>query len=69
LTFSRALESQCVVEPGQHKQGVAELTRDLAFASLSVGEGKKIAAGVWISVNILGQEMLYTDSFMKSDFI
>lgn len=33
LTFSRALESQCVVEPGQHKQGVAELTRDLAFAS------------------------------------
>jgi hypothetical protein len=34
-----------------------------------MGEGKKIAAGVWISANILGQEMLYTDSFMISDFM
>ncbi|PSN34823.1 hypothetical protein C0J52_23267, partial [Blattella germanica] len=37
LTFSRALESQCVVEPGQHKQGIAELTRDLALAIASCG--------------------------------
>lgn len=63
LTFSRALESQCVVEPGQHKQGIAELTRDLTFASASCGREKKVAAGSWISTNVLGQEMLQTLSF------